>query len=187
MCARADELQKAWYPSVGDHIIASASYDSEWNLKCTEDRPCEQCIESDNIYIIDNKYDYAESVGGTHWFFNGMMCSKDGGCITNDTCCSVITKYGEREEYDKYGVYYKKSPMNHFLWIPTQEQLQDYITKKSMSTYLAVIENEDKFKIKEDMLQIIMNERFNKEWDNRINQWEERIQHSYIVKINTSK
>lgn len=171
MCARAKELQKGYYPAVGDYIIAKASYDAEWNKDCSEDVPCEQCIEDDNVYVIDNKFDYAESVGGTYWFFNSMLCSKDGGNLANDTCCSIISKNGHKNKWEQYDNY----PLKDFLWIPKLDQLITLLTVPKFYEYFmkskgCIDSFDNDFEI--NTLMYLMKEKYNKSWNDEMNQWQ---------------
>ena len=121
MCLNSSEIQNNWNPEVGDFMLAKAAYCDEDNIDCTEEKPCAECLESDNVYVISGKYDYAESVGGTHWFYGGMACVNGNGHICNDTQCYIMTESGHSTiQPQMYGSHAKDT----YLWLPRQDQIQ---------------------------------------------------------------
>ncbi len=172
MCAKAKELQENYIPSDGDYVIAKASYDSDFNVNCSDDNPCDECIVDDNIFVIDNHYDYAKSIGGTYWFFDGTLCSKDGGNIANDTCCSVITKTGKKNNLGLYSIY----PLKDFLWIPKLNQLIKLLTVSKFYDYFVqskgcIDESQNDLEI--NILMYLMKDKYNKYWNYEEKQWRE--------------
>lgn len=173
MCARAAELQKMWFPSIGDYIIAKASYCGGSNQNCTDSIPCDDCIKNDNIFVIDNSFNYAESIGGTYWFFGSTLCSKDGGCITRDTCCSVITKNGIKNKYGNYDAY----PLSDFLWIPKLNQLICMLTIQEFYKYFKkskgyIGDRENDLEI--NTLFYLMDYKYKKHWSLDTKEWKSK-------------
>lgn len=125
MCARADELQKAWVPSRGDWIIVKSSYCNKPDI-CSEDFLCKKCIEMDNIYVVSEHFDYAESVGGRHIFYGGGLCIRGKGIFCNETQCFVASENENRKELANYN----KNLLKDFLWIPTLIQLEGACRKE---------------------------------------------------------
>ena len=122
MCMNSPVIQSKWNPSEGDFMLTKSSYCDEDNENdCTNNKPCPHCLEMGNVYVISGKYDYAESVGGTHYFFGGGACVNDGGHSCNDTQCSIMTESGHSTIQPQL---YGSHPKNGFLWLPRQDQIQ---------------------------------------------------------------
>lgn len=118
MCLKANEIQQQWKPEDGDYMVSKASYCGDDD--CNEDTPCSSCLKMSNLWVISGQYNYHESVGGSHWFFGGSACSKDGGNRANDTHCFIMTNTGHSEIGHRFNTVSK----NKMLWLPRQDQLQ---------------------------------------------------------------
>ncbi len=179
MCARANEIQQLWKPDVGDYILAKASYCYD-DARCTNEKLCDDCILNDNIFIISSDHKASESIGGTHWFFGASLCNRDGGCLMNDTYSMVMTLDGNTSDFAKHDVY----PKSNFLWIPTQQQLQQYEKKNYLIGDIDLlneftefintskISNKDLYDTNEFWITYVMFKKFKKQWNERLNSWE---------------
>lgn len=81
-CIFNKKIQKKWKPEVGDIIVG-----------CTG-----------NIFVISNKFDFHESLGGTEYYFGGATCVRDGGNVMNETYCSTMNESGIKYGYTKNGI-----------------------------------------------------------------------------------
>jgi len=86
-------IQSKWSPQVGDIIIGPTG----------------------NIFVISNKYDYHESLGGTRYFFGGDMCTRDGGNILNQTSCYTTNESGKYIGWGN-GELQEQPNSNHSSW-----------------------------------------------------------------------
>jgi len=120
MCLEASEVQNNWKPEVGDFMLALAPYCSDDNKSCTDNKPCSNCLEMDNHYVISGKDNFAKSIGGAHWFFDGSACVKGEGNICNDTHCSIMTESG----YSTIVPSPFRCSKEDMLWLPRQDQIQ---------------------------------------------------------------
>ena len=120
MCLSAPEIQNNWNPDVGDFMLTKSTYCDEGENDCTENKPCSHCLEMGNVYVISGKYDYAQSVGGTHYFFGGGACVNDGGHTCNDTYCSIMSESGFSTIHPSPF----KCSKEDMLWMPRQDQIQ---------------------------------------------------------------
>lgn len=122
MCLEAIEIQNNWEPENGDFMVTKSTYcEGEENEdNCSDEKPCSDCLEMGNVYVISGKYDYAESVGGTHWFFGGGACVRGEGNMCNDTYCSIMSESG----YSTILPSRFKRSKNEMLWLPRQDQIQ---------------------------------------------------------------
>ena len=121
MCMNSPEIQSKWKPEVGDFMLTKSTYcDEDDENDCTENKPCPDCLEMGNVYVISGKYDYAESVGGTHWFFGGSACIHGDGHRCNDTQCYIMSESG----FSTIQPSPFKCSKEDMLWMPRQDQIQ---------------------------------------------------------------
>lgn len=120
MCKKSDEIQKNWKLQVGDWIVTKGG--------------------AHNIFVISSKYDYHESIGGTHWYFGGGQCVRGEGNLANETYCHTITMDGKNytKDLEHYGkpmddLYYSKP--DSFWFIPRQDQLQKIANYEDKTCY----------------------------------------------------
>ena len=74
---------------VGSWFLLKASYcDGDIDPLCTEDDPCNYCLEMCNLYVICN---ICKTIKGYDYLFNGNLCNREGGSIMNSTMCSILT------------------------------------------------------------------------------------------------
>lgn len=180
MCYKSKELQNSWNPQMGDYMFCKVGYCEEENV-CSDDSPCPECLNRGNIYVISGKYDYCKSIGGTHWFYGGDLCSRDGGNIANETECYVMTADGKHHDLCNFQVG-KKSDK---IWLPRQDQLQNMFLEGFSQHYKArrfiwwldegVVEyNPHTYSLEMLWLQYYMYLKFNKTWNaiSNIKRWE---------------
>lgn len=121
MCLKAKEIQKMWKPEIGDYIVSKAKYYCD-NAECTENEPCEHCLDMCNIYVISGTTKFSEEIGGQHWFYGGSWCARNGENVGNSTFCFIMTNNGESNLESKY----YRSKKSKMLWLPRQDQIQQF-------------------------------------------------------------
>lgn len=101
-----NEIQNNWNPQIGDIIVGSTG----------------------NIFVISNKHNSVEELGGTLFFFNGVLCNRSGGNILNETISSTMNQSGLWFYYDeqmiiktKYNPYHTK--IANFRYVPYPHEL----------------------------------------------------------------
>jgi len=77
-----EEIQKNWKPKEGDLIVG-----------CTG-----------NIFAISGHHTLVKELGGDLFFFGGGLCTRDGGCILNDTYSYTMNEDGLWYSYGVSGV-----------------------------------------------------------------------------------
>lgn len=99
-CVFHERMQEEWDPRVGDLMIGPTG----------------------NIWIISSKQNFCESFGGPMFFFGGNLCSRDGGCIMNETTCYTMNKDGFWYEWKDGNIVKEKTPSHcgfkDMRWIP---------------------------------------------------------------------
>lgn len=104
-CIFNEQIQKKWYPRVGDIIVG-----------CTG-----------NIFVISGKHTLHEDLGGNTFFFGGGLCNRNGGCFMDDTYCSILNKDGMKYVHSDNGIekvndpYYSK--FEDFRYVPYPHEL----------------------------------------------------------------
>jgi len=83
-------------------------------------------IASTNIYIVSSEKYLVDELGGRMVFFGGGLCSRDGGCFTDETYCSYMNKTGFNPELNIYSV----ASWDKKLWLPRLDQLLAEIEKE---------------------------------------------------------
>ena len=68
----------------GDWFIAKASYCGE----CTNDKPCEKCLDMCNRYVISGKH---RTTNGWDYFFGGHWTAERNSCMLTIPTCYVLT------------------------------------------------------------------------------------------------
>ncbi|PPB13192.1 hypothetical protein C4A77_00550 [Brevibacillus laterosporus] len=176
MCQRAKELQEVWKPKVGDFISTTSCYCNN-QKNCSNDQMCLGCAKMSNTYIISGQYDFAESVGGTHWFYGGHACVRGDGNRLNSTGCYVMTESGISGIYtSKYECSSKKCK----IWLPRQDQFQNMLWEGLSDTskvrkFIDYIGNKAYTDSIESLwLNLYMKERYRKGWNSLpdMMQWE---------------
>lgn len=81
-------MSDQWKPKVGDWMISLASY-CHGNPECSEQEPCEECLEMCNRYVISGEH------YGRLFFYGGQLCNRDGGTRLNQTCCYIMSPFRE--------------------------------------------------------------------------------------------
>jgi hypothetical protein len=133
-----------------------------------------------NVYVVSGQYDYRESIGGTHWFFGGHACSRDGGNFANSTACHSMTKDGTSGIYDRF----TNSSYKEMVWLPRQDQFQDMIwnglTKQAkVREFISYLDTAAEYNPFHDSLEslwlsLYMKEEHCKKWNriSNIKEWE---------------
>ena len=130
MCINSPEIQSKWNPAEGDFMLTKSSYCNDFD-ECTDNIPCPECLEMGNVYVISGKYDFHESIGGTHWFFGGSSCVKGEGNICNDTYCFIMTESGYAKNHSKLYT----SSKDDKVWLPRQDQIQSMFLSGLTESY----------------------------------------------------
>lgn len=99
------KIQANWKPQVGDIIVGPTG----------------------NVFVIAAYHQGHESVGGDKYFFGGGLCSRDGGCIMNETYSHVLTEDGLEYYYSDEGIKTREHPyyskFSHFRFVPYPHEL----------------------------------------------------------------
>ncbi|ATF13554.1 hypothetical protein A616_16690 [Brevibacillus brevis X23] len=180
MCQKAVELQNIWRVQVGDYISTRSSYCEEGS--CSESQMCLDCAKMANTFVISGKYDYSESIGGTHWFYGGHSSVLGLGNVINSTSCHVMTKDGFS------GIYKHKHECGSTaekVWLPRQDQYLDMFLigltyKSKIKAFIDYIETVAEYNLFTDSLEMVwlcfyMKEKHNKKWNrlSNIMHWEQ--------------
>lgn len=179
MCYRAKEIQDSWNPQIGDYMVAVASYCSDDESNCDEDKSCDDCLESSNTYVISGQTDFVEEIGGRHWYFGGHPCVIGYGDKMNSTLCYTMTKTGNSKIVNDAIC----SSKDEMLWLPRQDQIQKMFLRGL--TYPARVErfvewlntatyNAYTYSLEMLWLMYFMEIKYKKIWKNRsdIKRWE---------------
>ena len=98
---KAKELREVgleWEPTNGDFFATDQSFP--------------------NIFVISGSHDLHETLGGKMWFFNGHLCSRDGGCQLNETASDCMQAKARTTPKD-FEIYH----IAEFIWLPRLDQL----------------------------------------------------------------
>lgn len=119
---KAKELREVglkWEPTNGDFFATDQSFP--------------------NIFVISGSHDLHETLGGKMWFFNGHLCSRDGGCQLNETASDCMQADARTMPKD-FNIYHISS-FNEFIWLPRLDQLLAEIERNGHEYGLQKAEN----------------------------------------------
>lgn len=123
MCFEAKELQENWIPQEGDSFLLHASRCKP--RSCTRFSLCETCLEMCNRFTLAGHHD--EKV----FFFNPMLCNKNGGMSLNDTRASLfVPTGGELSNLSLNFRHHLPTYQNETTWVPSQNRLQELVVQK---------------------------------------------------------
>ncbi|GAV11437.1 hypothetical protein [Paenibacillus sp. NAIST15-1] len=170
MCMKATEIQDLWEPQVGDYLVSKASYC--YNGICEPASPCNECLEMSNVYVVSGKYDFHESIGGTHWYYGGHSCGRGHGSLINSTGCYVMNRSGHNSSQE---LDYEISAVSEHLWLPRLDQIQEMLFKGSncyeKTMYFVRWIDTNKYYMSDESpeelwLKYLMEKQYNKKWRN---------------------
>jgi hypothetical protein len=91
-CIFNKNIQEKWKPGIGDVIIG----------------------ETGNVFVISDKHNLVEDLGGPIYMFGGYLCNRGGGCLMNSTACYLMNRDGVNPDLEVYSV----SKFSAFRFVP---------------------------------------------------------------------